>query len=77
MTDQKKITPKNFDDLTGEKAGPVIWTAAAIARRIGRSEGYVRKTLARLDGTPVRRHGRGNLYAYEADLVSFMGGERA
>lgn len=74
---EKKITPEKFDDLATEKAGAVIWTAAAIARRIGRSPDYVRRTLAQLDGSPVRRHGRGNFYAYETELAAFMEGRRA
>lgn len=67
----KKIDPQKFDDLVGEKDQPVIWTAAAIGRRIGRSADYVRRTLANMDGTPVRRHNRGNYYALENDLMLF------
>jgi hypothetical protein len=49
----------------------IIWTAAAIGQTIGRSPDYVRRTLARLPGSPVQRIGRGNFYAVEAELLSF------
>lgn len=67
----QKINPQKFDDLVGEKDQPVIWTAAAIGRRIGRSADYVRRTLSRMDGTPVRRHQRGNYHALESELIAF------
>lgn len=50
----------------------LIWTAAAIGRRINRSAAYVRRTLAKAPGSPVKRQGRGNLYVDEQELVEFM-----
>jgi hypothetical protein len=50
----------------------IIWTAAAIGRRINRSAAYVRRTLAKAPGSPVKRQGRGNLYADETELIEFM-----
>lgn len=50
----------------------ILWTADAIGRRIGRSAAYVRRTLSRMEGTPVQRHGRGNFFAVEAELLAFM-----
>ena len=50
----------------------IIWTAAAIGQRINRSAAYVRRTLAKAPGSPVKRQGRGNLYVDEAELIEFM-----
>lgn len=50
----------------------ILWTADAIGRRIGRSAAYVRRTLSQMEGTPVQRHGRGNFFAVEDELLAFM-----
>lgn len=50
----------------------ILWTADAIGKRIGRSAAYVRRTLSQMHGSPVQRHGRGNFFAVESDLVEFM-----
>ena len=69
----RTLTPRRFDKVTlGNPSPGIVWTADAIGRRIGRSADYVRRTLAKLPGTPVKRHGRGNLYALEVDLVAFL-----
>lgn len=69
------LTPDRFDTLTRAPAHArednIIWTAKAIGRRIGRSEGYVRKTLAIAPMTPIKRRGN-RLYAIEADLLSYL-----
>lgn len=50
----------------------ILWTAEAIGQRIGRSAAYVRRTLSQMEGTPVQRHGRGNFFVVEAELLAFM-----
>lgn len=50
----------------------IIWTAAAIGRRINRSAAYVRRTLAKAPGSPIKRQGRGNFYCEEAELIAFL-----
>lgn len=69
------LTPARLDEmLEGKKpsgTSRIIWTAGSIGARIGRSEDFVRKTLAREDGTPIRYLGR-RLYAFEDDLLEFM-----
>lgn len=68
-----KITPEKFDEISGQEGeAPIVWGAKAIGRKIGRSEGYVRKTLARVDGTPIRRVGS-EIYAVERELLEFFG----
>lgn len=48
-----------------------IWGAKEIGRAIGRTEGFVRKTLARMPGTPVHRLNR-ELWADEDELFAFF-----
>lgn len=56
------------------KAEPrIIWGAAAIAGRIRRSEDFVRRTLAKLPDTPVRKVG-GQFCASEDELLAFFSG---
>lgn len=50
----------------------IIWTAKKIGERIGRSAVYVRRTLARKPGSPIKQQGKGNLYADETELLEFM-----
>lgn len=68
-----KLTPDTFDGLTRAPAREerIIWTAGGIARRLGCGEDYVRKTLATLAQSPIRRKGR-RLYVFEEDLIRFM-----
>ena len=54
------------------REGNLIWTAAAIGRRINRSAAYVRRTLAKAPGSPIKRQGRGNLYVEEAELIEYL-----
>ena len=62
------LTPKTFDVMTAPR---IIWTAQAIAAHIGRSEDFVRKTLASEPGTPIRKKGR-RLYAFADDLIAYL-----
>lgn len=48
-----------------------IWGAKDIGRAIGRGESFVRKTLARMPGTPVHKLNR-ELWADEDELFSFF-----
>ena len=48
----------------------IIWTAKLIGARIGRSETWVRKVLAREPGGPVHRTRTGQLYAEERALLA-------
>lgn len=69
----KPLTPQSFDTITAKGPHPdrIIWTASGIARRLGCGEDYVRRTLARQPGSPIRRKGR-RLYAFEDDLLAWM-----
>lgn len=70
---QAPLDPDSFDQaVAGKSQGPrIIWTAGAIARRIGTSSDFVRDTLAKEPGTPVRQVG-GRYCAVEADLIAFF-----
>lgn len=54
----------------------ILWTADAIGQKIGRSAAYVRRTLFHLEGSPVQRHGRGNYFAVESELLAFLSKHR-
>lgn len=49
----------------------VIWTADAIAHRIGVSADFVRDTLAKAEGTPLKKVG-GRYCAVEEELLAFF-----
>lgn len=64
------LTPNRFDaSVSG--APRIIWTAGAIAERIGTSPDFVRDKLATLPGSPVRQIG-GRYCAVETDLLAFF-----
>ncbi|WP_293720913.1 hypothetical protein [Stappia sp.] len=68
------LTPNTFDRIaTPARPTParVLWTADGIARRIGTSPDYVRDTLAKIPGSPVKKIGR-RYCAIEADLIEFF-----
>lgn len=75
MEKMADLTPKKFDAAMSAATSPVIWTAKAIGQKIGRSESWVRKVLAKIDGTPVQRTRGGNLYVAEDDLMRFFRGQ--
>lgn len=49
----------------------IIWTLPAIGKRIGVGADFVRDTLAKQDGSPVKEIG-GRFYAFEEDLIAFL-----
>ena len=66
------LDAKRFDEALASRPGErVIWTASGIGRRIGRSPDYVRKTLAYLPGSPVKRINK-SYVAIESDLLAFI-----
>lgn len=71
------LTPETLDALLTPpprargQEDRIIWTAGSIARRLGCGEDYVRKTLARQPGTPIRKRGR-RLYCFERELIDWM-----
>ena len=70
----RQITPNTFDRIattTPPAPDRVLWTADGIARRIGTSPDYVRDTLAKIPGSPVKKIGR-RYCALEADLIEFF-----
>ncbi|SKA26425.1 hypothetical protein [Consotaella salsifontis] len=70
------ITPRSFDRLAvrdGKSAPRIIWTLAAIGREIGVGPDFVRDTLAKQPGSPVKELG-GRYYAFEDALISYMRG---
>lgn len=52
----------------------VIWTAEAIAARISRSPDFVRRRLANMPDSPIRRLG-GRYYVFADELEAFMRSE--
>ncbi|HEV7415051.1 MAG TPA: hypothetical protein VGN98_02770 [Tianweitania sediminis] len=71
------ITPEKLDEILSQASRDVtvtpriIWTAGAIARRIGTSPDFVRDRLAKEPGSPVRQIG-GRYCAIEQDLIAFF-----
>lgn len=51
----------------------LIWTANAIAKRLGCSADFVRDRLAKAEDSPVRRVG-GRYVALESELLAFFSG---
>lgn len=49
----------------------IIWTLAAIGARIGVGPDFVRDTLAKQKGSPVKEIG-GRYYVFEEDLMAFL-----
>lgn len=49
----------------------IIWTLPAIGRRIGVGADFVRDTLAKQPGSPVKEIG-GRYYAFEEDLITYL-----
>jgi hypothetical protein len=67
----KKIDPPTFDRIVSAKKTTIIWTLPAIARRIGVGVDFVRDTLVKVPGSPVRKLGN-RWYAVEDELLVFM-----
>lgn len=71
------LTPAVLDAiLEGRKpSNPsrIIWTLPAIGQRIGVGADFVRDTIAKLPGSPVKEIG-GRYYAFEDDLIRFLRG---
>jgi hypothetical protein len=72
------LTPQRLDALLeGKREVPahlpsrIIWTLPAIGRRIGVGADFVRDTIAKQPGSPVKEIG-GRYYAFEDDLVDFL-----
>lgn len=72
----KKLTVDRFDRMTDKmtahiKPVRIIWTLPAIGRRIGVGVDFVRDTLAKQPGSPVKDIG-GRYYAFEDDLIAYL-----
>lgn len=68
------LSPNKFDDAlapSAEKIADAIWGCKAIGRAINRSPDFVRDTLAKVPGSPVRRLGR-EYYVIASELREFM-----
>jgi hypothetical protein len=72
------LTPEKLDALLSRVTGVtardksrIIWTLPAIGRRIGVGTDFVRDTLAKQEGSPVKEIG-GRYYAFEEDLMAFL-----
>ena len=72
---QPKLTAERLDSMfpRNDTGNPfrIIWTAEAIAARIGVSADFVRDTLAKVEGSPVKQVG-GRYCAHEGDLLAFF-----
>lgn len=70
----KSLTADLFDHIAEPRPAPrqkIIWTAEAIGQRIGCSADFVRETLIREEGTPVKKIGT-RYCAHEDDLIAFF-----
>lgn len=66
------LTREIVDSLIpGKRRDRIIWTLAAIGDRIGVGPDFVRDTLAKQPGSPVKEIG-GRYYAFEEDLITFL-----
>ena len=54
-----------------QRPARIIWTASRIAQRIDRGEDFVRKVLAKMPGSPVKKIG-GRLCVDETELFAFL-----
>lgn len=71
MSDQK-LTPETFDRLVAStKPARIIWTLGGIGKRIGVGPDFVRDTLIKQPGSPVKEIG-GRYYAFEDDLIAYL-----
>lgn len=70
MTDAPPLDRWRLDQALNPPAR-IIWGADAIAARIGTSADFVRDTLAKMQGTPIRRMGR-RYCADEGELMAFF-----
>lgn len=68
-----ELTPNHFDHFAAprNRKDRIIWTLSAIGARIGVGPDFVRDTLAKMPGSPVKEIG-GRYYAFEDDLISFL-----
>lgn len=70
--DNPSLTPERLDALlTPPRRDRIIWTLGGIAARIGTGTDFVRDTLAKQPGSPVKEIG-GRYYAFEDDLFRFL-----
>ena len=69
--EDRKVANSTYQEPRMAAAPRMIWGADAIGRSIGRSENYVRKTLVKLDGSPVGKIG-GRYFVVEDKLMAFM-----
>ncbi|MBP1856848.1 hypothetical protein [Rhizobium herbae] len=71
----KSISPEQLDRMLEGKSRPsgsrIIWTLPAIGQRIGVGPDFIRDTLARQEGSPIKEIG-GRYYAFEDDLIAFL-----
>ncbi|MCE3257933.1 MAG: hypothetical protein K0Q64_2016 [Nitrobacter vulgaris] len=67
------MQPETRPDLLspGKRHDRIIWTLAAIGARIGVGPDFVRDTLAKQNGSPVKEIG-GRYYAFEEDLMAYL-----
>jgi hypothetical protein len=60
-----------LDSVARPKRDRIIWTLQGIGARIGVGPDFVRDTLAKQPGSPVKEIG-GRYYAFEEDLIRFL-----
>lgn len=74
----KPLTPQAFDRMMeasstnqSDNEAEILWGAKEIGRFIGRSPDYVRDTLAKADGSPIKRQGR-EYFAFRPALLAWL-----
>ncbi|MGA1804432.1 hypothetical protein [Rhizobium sp. HT1-10] len=72
------LTPERLDALLDRNVtsrhvtrDKIIWTLPAIGKRIGVGTDFVRDTLAKQEGSPVKQVG-GRYFAFEDELITFL-----
>lgn len=71
-TNSPPLSPETLDRiLPSKRRDRIIWTLGAIGDRIGVGPDFVRDTLAKQPGSPIKEIG-GRYYCFEDDLMRFL-----
>lgn len=67
------LTPERLDGIPqpSRRGDRIIWTLGAIGKRIGVGPDFVRDTLSKQPGSPVRKIGA-RYYAFEDELMAAL-----
>jgi hypothetical protein len=71
MNEHLQLTADRFDAIATKRADRVIWTAAAIGHCVGCSPDFIRRQIANLPDSPVKKIA-GRYCALESELMKFF-----